>query len=596
MLTMLTTALLMLSCFPAVGQAQSFERRAVVEEFTGTWCGNCPRGMVGLQRLDEQFGERVILVAVHSGDAEPMVIPTYPSLVPAGHGVPSCNLNRKGYLDPYCGGGTRGAFHYGIDVEVAYELEQKAEADVKLTAQWNDTQQWDVRFTATTTFDHNSDDAHYRLAFILVEDGLSGTGANWMQENYFSTASGYADSQNYTDDDMTFWRDAAPRVENMEYDHVAVNTLGIKDGIAGSIKTPITAYSPQVYSSLVTTLNVKVIPIYATKAEASAGTKPAASQSTLFAYFTRGAKVAVSYHQGEDRGNCGSVFIDKAVNAPGDQVTVRALPNDGFQFEYWQDASDMGNIVSRDNPYTFTVGGGERLYAYFTAIDAPVVNLPEEGGFTVMIFDGPWVMTDDARRAGEMVLVMEAEDLVRTADGKAYLDMTKEESHFDVAQGNSMPTIIYGKGAVRFAYKLDYGYARKNTREALVQWSTARGTNVKGENLYVYAFRPDLGAFVTIGNSDHMLNPEVSTTISVPSNTAYFKMDAFDLVDDQGNIPTVIGLSPETYDKVMYGIEDTPTANAQSSAPAIYDLQGRPVQGKPNRGLYIIDGKKHSVK
>lgn len=259
MLKMLATALLMLSCFPAVGQAQSFERRAVVEEFTGTWCGNCPRGMVGLQRLDEQFGERVILIAVHSGDAEPMVIPTYPSLVPAGHGVPSCNLNRKGYLDPYSGGGTRGAFHYGIDVEVAYELEQKAEADVKLTAQWNDAQQWDVRFTATTTFDHNIDDANYRLAFILVEDGLSGSGDNWLQENYFSTASGFADSQNYTDDDMAFWREAAPRVDGMVYNHVAVNTLGIKDGIAGSIKTPITAYSPQVYSNLVTTLNVKVI-------------------------------------------------------------------------------------------------------------------------------------------------------------------------------------------------------------------------------------------------------------------------------------------------------------------------------------------------
>jgi hypothetical protein len=111
-----------------------------------------------------------------------------------------------------------------------------------------------------------------------------------------------------------------------------------------------------------------------------------------------------------------------------------------------------------------------------------------------------------------------------------------------------------------------------------------------------YAFSYSGLTFVTIGNSDQMLNPEVSTTISVPSNTAYFKMDAFDLVDDQGNIPTVIGLSPETYDKVMDGIEDTPTANAQSSAPAIYDLQGRPVQGKPNRGLYIIDGKKHSVK
>ena len=28
----------------------TFPRRVVMEEFTGTWCGNCPRGMVGISR------------------------------------------------------------------------------------------------------------------------------------------------------------------------------------------------------------------------------------------------------------------------------------------------------------------------------------------------------------------------------------------------------------------------------------------------------------------------------------------------------------------------------------------------------------------
>ena len=27
----------------------TFPRRVVMEEFTGTWCGNCPRGMQGQQ-------------------------------------------------------------------------------------------------------------------------------------------------------------------------------------------------------------------------------------------------------------------------------------------------------------------------------------------------------------------------------------------------------------------------------------------------------------------------------------------------------------------------------------------------------------------
>lgn len=247
--------LLMSAALSLTAQTESatFVRRAVVEEYTGTWCGNCPRGIVGLQRLTEDFGDRVIPIAVHSGDV--MEIAAYPALQP-GDGIPACNLDRKGKLDPYNGGGTRGFFHYGIDVEVASELEQPVEAGITLTAQWNDAQLWDVRFTATTIFNINSPEAPYRLAFILLEDGLTGEGKQWEQVNYFSYEEG---TSNFADDDMKEWRDAPYNVGNMVYNHVPVNTLGIKDGIAGSIQAPIVSGTPQTYSNIVTTLNVRVI-------------------------------------------------------------------------------------------------------------------------------------------------------------------------------------------------------------------------------------------------------------------------------------------------------------------------------------------------
>lgn len=239
--------------------AQTFERRSVVEEYTGTWCGNCPRGIVGLERLEQDFGDRVICIAVHTGDHEPMVIATYPELVPESGGIPACTIDRTGKLDPYSGQGSRGVFHYGIDAEMAYQLAQPVEAGVELTAQWNDAQQWDVRFTVTTTFNIDSDTAPYRLALVLLEDGLKGEGKEWEQVNYFSAASGFSDSENYTDDDMSFWRNAPYSVSGMEYNHVAVNTLGIRDGIPASIQAPIVSGQPQVYSNLVTTLNVRFI-------------------------------------------------------------------------------------------------------------------------------------------------------------------------------------------------------------------------------------------------------------------------------------------------------------------------------------------------
>ena len=293
--------------------------------------------------------------------------------------------------------------------------------------------------------------------------------------------------------------------------------------------------------------------IYSTQAEAKNGTFPAQPTDLIFAYFTRGARVSMSVNQDDDmeiHAACGSVWISKPVNEPGDQVTVRAIANDGFQFEYWQDASSMGNIVSRDNPFTFTVQGGEHLYAYFTAIDAPYFDLPEEGGFVVADIGQPWVLTDESMKAGAHVLVMESEDLTRTADGKIYLDMSKEDAHIDVAQTLGRPSLIYGKGRVRFAYKLGYGMARKSY--PLVHWSGSQGVNVTGDVVYVYVFVPALGAFVQFGTTDEF-HPSYAEKVFVPANQAYFTMSAFDLTDDEGNIPLVIGLSPETYDRGLAG-------------------------------------------
>ena len=292
--------------------------------------------------------------------------------------------------------------------------------------------------------------------------------------------------------------------------------------------------------------------VYDTQAAAKQAAKQdggyPAAPTQIFALFTNGAIVGMSYFQDEEHGNCGSVYVDKPVNAPGDEVTAMALPNDGFQFEYWQSEPRMGQIVSRENPITFTVEGSERLYAYFSAIDAPSVTLPEEGGFAVLPLNANWVLSDEAMMAGAHVLVMEAEDLTRTDDGRAYLDMTKEDCLIDIAQQNNLPTIVYGKGTVRFSFKMSYGFARKRAAEALVRWSGDKGVTVKGggEPMYVYGFQPKHGCFTAIGNTDTMVNPDAPDEVKVPAGLAYIVMAGWDLADAEGNIPTVIGLTPET--------------------------------------------------
>ncbi|MBQ8097635.1 MAG: hypothetical protein IJ243_11255 [Prevotella sp.] len=253
----LLLVLFALSSCPLRAQ-EAFVRRSVVEEFTGTWCGNCPRGIVGMQRLAEDFGDRFIGIAIHIGVGEPMLIPTYPDvqtdLMP-GSGAPCCAIDRvKFKFDPYAGSGRRGYNHYGIDQDFAAALNVPTEAKVELTAQWDDEYQWDVRFNVVTTFNIDSPTAPYRLVLVLTEDGLTGTDDSWRQTNYYSLDYEAGAGANFADDDMKAWREAPYHVENVVYNHVAVNTMGIRSGIAGSISAPIVAWQPQTYSSTLTTL------------------------------------------------------------------------------------------------------------------------------------------------------------------------------------------------------------------------------------------------------------------------------------------------------------------------------------------------------
>jgi hypothetical protein len=44
-------------------------RCVLVEEFTGMWCGDCPKGRSASEHLDSLFGNQVICIGMHSGDS-----------------------------------------------------------------------------------------------------------------------------------------------------------------------------------------------------------------------------------------------------------------------------------------------------------------------------------------------------------------------------------------------------------------------------------------------------------------------------------------------------------------------------------------------
>lgn len=215
-------------------------RRSVVEEFTGTWCTNCPRGIAGMHHMEEDFDDDFIGIAVHT-DPDPMVIPAYSAIVGALQGgVPTCYMDRYLQCDPYLGD-ILTDYHYHASTTFRQMLNRNTEADVQLSARWNDAEQTEIAYTATTTFNLDLDKSNYALAFVLTADGLRGEGKEWWQVN------GDSGNNTFPDADMDFFRNASDPITDIEYNHVAIGGTNVATGISGSIASPIVSGQPQTY-------------------------------------------------------------------------------------------------------------------------------------------------------------------------------------------------------------------------------------------------------------------------------------------------------------------------------------------------------------
>ena len=240
------------------GAIEYFPRTSVIEEFTGTWCGNCPRGIVGLKNLARDFGDRCIAIAVHSstnpnGTDEPMYNSAYHDngIVPTG--IPKCKIDRVTETHPY--EGTTGGTHYGLSKDFAAALDVPAEAKIELTAKWENERRNYIVCTATTTFGLSSETAPYAVAFVILEDGLHGEGKAWAQVNYYANES----PRQLPDADMDEFYSAPYNITGMEYNHVAIASLGVKNGVAGSIKAPIVKGEGQTFEGRVVMNGNKIL-------------------------------------------------------------------------------------------------------------------------------------------------------------------------------------------------------------------------------------------------------------------------------------------------------------------------------------------------
>lgn len=194
----------------------------VIEEFTGMWCGYCPAGIDGMKAAHETFGDQVILIAVHYDDV--IACADYDPIIEAfADGFPSAIMDRQYSLYPMAS---------TIQSYLKYQLLNRITVGaVTVNANWVDEAKETINMNSDVLFAYSDEEDNYGVAYVLLADGLKGTGDDWKQRNYFSGDTDYSDL-------FPNWVSADDYVEGLEFNHVPVAAWGIENG-ANDVNAPI---------------------------------------------------------------------------------------------------------------------------------------------------------------------------------------------------------------------------------------------------------------------------------------------------------------------------------------------------------------------
>lgn len=197
--------------------SQAGNKAVVIEESTGTWCGWCPRGTVGLDYMASTYPNSVIAVAVHNGD--PMTLPAYDSALVGviGTGWPNSGVDRK----------ILGVDPGQASLQNAYNTQINEVVPVNLSSSSTIVGNT-VTISAQADFYTRFSSANFRLGVIITEDNVTGTSSGYAHVNYYS---GGANGPMGGYENLP---DPVPAAQ-MVYNHVGRALLGGFNGQAGSV-------------------------------------------------------------------------------------------------------------------------------------------------------------------------------------------------------------------------------------------------------------------------------------------------------------------------------------------------------------------------
>ena len=219
---------------------------AVMEEFTGTWCGWSLAANKALNVYQEMFGDKLIEICAHGSSIlqkDPMELPKYSEIRALGQGnYPSCLINRsRGWVEdydfddwmcPFWDGLGEGTFN--LDVNINNVLNRIMPGSIEVGAAWDNDSQNAIKIQTRTTFELDAEELPYEIGYVLLEDGMSGEGDEWAQYNFFVT-----DDHNF--DDIA----ALPEMNyGYKYNNVPVAAWDAYKGTPGTLVGPFKVGTP----------------------------------------------------------------------------------------------------------------------------------------------------------------------------------------------------------------------------------------------------------------------------------------------------------------------------------------------------------------
>lgn len=159
-------------------------RKVVIEELTGTWCSNCPDGIVAIEHLEEAIPGKVIPIAIHTQDIY-AIDETYPKTLGLS-AAPTARINRMDTIaSPMALDKSTYTYSF-VSVEgnqtfmdlVLAELETVPDANVKITSATYDRALNRMDFQAEVTYALNRAGVAANILLVVLEDNLSGVQNN----------------------------------------------------------------------------------------------------------------------------------------------------------------------------------------------------------------------------------------------------------------------------------------------------------------------------------------------------------------------------------------------------------------------------------